>query len=400
MADILNDILSRTPAGGTALLPAGEFEGPIYITKPLRLVGNNTTVWTRHGSVIEVTCAGAAIEGIRAENTESDCSGVAILARYGAIVKDVEVFGAVQGFGNEDRPFRFPRLIDFGSFAAGQRNSCRIIVNMSTDADIICNTAGLSFSPSHLTAGDNEITITAEDFSANSILYAEVLVKTQFTRRCYIKGRAENGIPPINGKLLYEYYKDNESSSDVISAVTSIPIHETPRADLRKGQRLTLQTYVGTSFDIRCSHYTPGIEIDPYVFLLDDDSKAFGYKGMIFFGNDSSENGSVRYHANNGLISIDLEKIDYRVKRVIVTYSIYEDLTGLGFAQVRSPRIALEVNGSERVTYNMYNIGNAPTVMALEFYKYNEEWRVYAAGMGYNDGMVKLCNRFGISVID
>lgn len=400
MADIINDILTRTPAGGTALLPSGEFEGPIYITKPLRLVGNNTTVWTRRGSVIEVTCAGAVLENVRAEITESDFTTAAILARYGAIIKDVEVCGAVQGFGMEDRPFRFPRLIELGGFAAEEKNTYRIIVDMPTEADIICNTAGLSFSPSHLDAGDNEITVTAENFSVGSILYAEVLIKTMFTRRVYVSGRAKNDTEPADGKLLYEYYKATDEPSDVISAVTSAPIRETPRADLRKGQRLTLQPYVGSSFDIRCSHSTPGMEIDPYVFLLDDDGRAFGYKGMVFFGNDSTENGSVRYHAEDGHISMDMDKIDYRVKRVIVTYSIYEDLTGLGFSQVRSPRVSLEVGGSERVTYSMYNIGNAPTVLALEFYKYNDEWRVYAAGMGYNDGMASLCNRFGISVID
>ena len=65
MAENINDIISRTPSGGTAVLPSGECEGPVYITKPLRLVGNNTTIWAKRGSVIEITARGSAIEGLR-----------------------------------------------------------------------------------------------------------------------------------------------------------------------------------------------------------------------------------------------------------------------------------------------------------------------------------------------
>ena len=72
MADNINDIILRTPHGGTAMLPAGEFEGPVYITKPIRLVGKDTTIWAKRGSVIEVTAQGAAIEDLRVELTEGD----------------------------------------------------------------------------------------------------------------------------------------------------------------------------------------------------------------------------------------------------------------------------------------------------------------------------------------
>ena len=62
MSENINDIIARAKEGEIVLLPSGEFEGPVYITKPIKLTGNNTTLWARRGSVIEVTCEGAVIE--------------------------------------------------------------------------------------------------------------------------------------------------------------------------------------------------------------------------------------------------------------------------------------------------------------------------------------------------
>jgi len=36
----------------------------------------------------------------------------------------------------------------------------------------------------------------------------------------------------------------------------------------------------------------------------------------------------------------------------------------------------------------------------MEFYLYKGEWKISAVGAGYKDGMAKLCNRYGIEVVD
>lgn len=405
MAESLNDILSRTPSGGTAVLPSGEFEGPVYITKPLRLVGNNTTIWAKRGSVIEITAAGAAIEGLRVELTEGDISENAVVAHSGAQVREVEILGSCSGFGAEDLPFDFPKTISLGSFAADETNTFILKVNIPVEAELECSTAGLSFSPSKLTAGLNEVTITVNSLNSTTYLYAEVLIRSLFKRRVYISGKPSANAEKVTGRILYEAPERTSvqtpaaAATDVISVNSPAPLYEMPVLDMRRGQRISLYQYIGTRCEVRFTGMLPsGLEIDPYVFLLDKNEKAFGNTGMVFFGNEVSDNGSVRYVPSDGRIEIDFEKVDYRVQRITLAYSIYGGGAGKNFAQVKAPKVIIGTGGAEKITYSMYGLSTEVTVVALEFYLYKGEWKVSAVGSGYRDGLVKLCNSYGIEV--
>lgn len=411
MAETINEIISRTPAGGTAVLPAGEFEGPVYITKPLRLVGSNTTIWAKRGSVIEITCAGAALEGLRVELTEGDLSEAAIVAHKPASVKDVELLGQAKGFGAEDNCFDFPRALDLGCFAAEQTSTYLIKVSVPADAEIICSTNGLSFAPKKLTAGMNNVTVTVSGFSAMNYLYSEVLVKSVFTRRIYVSGRPTAGGEQVSGRLLYEAKEraavgepcvqaEIAPPTDVVCVSTNAPLQELPLLDMRKGQRVSLYQYVGKSCSISFSGAIPsGMEVDPYVFLLDSNEKCPNEKSMVFFGNQSSENDEVSLSADNRIL-IDFDKIDYRVQRIAVAYSIYDGNAAKSFSKIGSPRIAISASDSEKLSFCMYGLNDEVTVVALEIYLYKGEWKVCAVGRGYRDGLVKLCNNYGIEVTD
>ncbi len=409
MAETINDILSRTPSGGTAVLPTGEFEGPVYITKPLRLVGNNTTIWAKRGSVIEITTSGAVIEGLRVELTEGDLNGCAIKTSGHTEVRDVEILGGCSGFGAEDSPFDIPKTIDLGSFAADETNTFILKINVPTDSEIECSTSGLSFSPTKLTAGLNEITVTVNSLNSMTYLYAEVLIKSIFKRRIYISGRPKQGVDKAKNKLIYEAAEhisvsavaQSTPATDVISVNSPAPVYDMPILDMRRGQRVSLYQYIGNKCSVEFSCIKPdSMEIDPYIFLLDKDEKAFGERGLVFFGNECSENDSVRFCPADGHIEIDFEKVDYRVQRITLAYSIYAGGAGKNFSQIRAPKITISAGGTERITYMMYNLSTEVTVVAMEFYLYKGEWKVSAVGSGFRDGLVKLCNNYGIEVTD
>lgn len=396
MSENINDIIARAKEGEIVLLPSGEFEGPVYITKPIKLTGNNTTLWARRGSVIEVTCEGAVIENIRAELSEADSADSVMIAHKGAAISNVEIFGGVIGFGDEDGYFDFPRSLYLGSFAAEEKNTFLINVNVPVPCTIESNTTGLKFTPSKLQAGENLVTITAEGFAAGMLLYAEVLLKSVFTRRIYISGRPTADIPAVNGQELYKC-GEKAQQSDVFSVLKNAPSQELPPADIRKGQRITLNQYIGSKCEIRFSHSSgSAAEIDPYVFLLDADTKAFGSTGMVFFGCEASDEGAVRYFADDGHIEIDFDKIDYRVERLLLVYSVYAESAVQSFGDVKSPCCVIKADGKTRITYSMYGLGEAPTVIALEFYNYKGEWKVAAAGRGFYSGLPALCESFGI----
>ncbi len=409
MAENINDIILRTPSGGTAQLPSGEFEGPVYITKPLRLVGRNTTIWAKRGSVIEITARGVSIEQLRVELTEGDVNDAAIVARFPTAVRDVEVLGGVQGFGAEDRCFDVPRTVDLGTFAADSVNTFSMIVNVVGDTVIECSAPGVKISPKKLSAGRGEVTVTVSGVSVRTLLYAEMLFKSAFIRRIYLTGRPEESIPPVKEKVVYTAPERSSSlnsapisistSTDVVTVKAPAPVYDLPLLDMRRGQRVSLYQYVGNKCEITFTCDKPqGMDIDPYVFLLDENERSFGDKGLIFFGNEKSEFGEVSFFPTDGHVEINFEKVDYRVKKITLAYSIYAGGAGKNFRQVHAARVSVSASGSERITFTMDGLTDETTAVALEFYLYKGEWKLSAVGAGFRDGMVKLCNRYGIEV--
>lgn len=416
MADNINDIILRTPHGGTAMLPSGEFEGPIYITKPIRLVGKDTTIWAKRGSVIEVTAQGAAIESLRVELTEGDVRDAAIVTNYPVFVNNVEVQGSVRGFGAEDGYFDVPRTIELGSIAPDTENSFIMTVNVPAQTEIICGTSGVNISPKQLSAGRNEVRISVRGISDHTVLYSELLFRSQFTRRVYLMCRADSGISAVSGKCVYtaperdlsaaqttaavgESTPEPSPATDVISVISPAPLYDMPVLDMRMGQRISLYQYIGTKCEIYFSCMKPdNIDIDPYVFMLDGNERSFGDNGLIFFGNESSERGEVKYFPGDGHLEIDFDKADYRVQKIALAYSVYAGNYSNNFSRVRAPKISIVANGAERITFTMDRLTDETTAVALEFYLYKGEWKLSAVGAGYRNGMAKLCNRYGIEV--
>ncbi|MCM1166348.1 MAG: TerD family protein [Lachnospiraceae bacterium] len=407
----LKGLIDGAAAGSCVTLPSGEFEGPLVISKPLRLVGKNTTIWSKSSPVIEINSNGVSIENIRAELTEGGLNDIAVSAGVLASAKDIEVLGGVRGFGAEDGFFDVPRTIGLGEFAADSVNTFTLAVNVPDKTEIVCNIREVAFSPSTLNAGRSELTVTVSGISAQTYLYAEVLFKSKFTRRIYLTGRPAANAERAENKRIYDAPERDFSraplpepisapaATDVIS-MTRTPDKSLPALAMRRGQRVSLSQYIGSRFDIFFTCEKPrGYEIDPYVFLLGEDERSLGDAGLIFFGNERSENGEVVYVPADGHIEVDLAKVDFRVRRIALAYSIYAGDTVKNFASVRTPRVSIRAGG-ERVSFVMDGLSAEATVVALEFYLYKGEWKISAVGAGYKDGMAKLCNRYGIEVVD
>ncbi len=408
----IKQIIANASAGASVTLPSGEFEGPLVISKPLHLIGKNTTIWAKKSPVIEINSNGVTIENIRAELTEGSVNDTAVIANVLASAKNIEVLGGVRGFGAEDSFFDVPRTIKLGEFAAESVNTFTLAVNVPDKTEIVCAMREITFSPNVLSAGRNELTVTVSGISAQTYLYAEALFKTKFTRRIYLTGRPKTDIPCAEKKPVYTAPErdfthaarlpepiSSPAATDVIS-MTRTPDTSLPALDMKRGQRVSLSQYIGSRFDIFFTCEKPrGFEIDPYVFLLGEDEQSLGDSGLIFFGNERSENGEAVYVPADGHIEIDLAKTDFRVRRIALAYSIYAGDTQKSFSSVRTPRVSIRAGG-ERVSFVMDGLTSEATVVAMEFYLYKGEWKISAVGAGYKDGMAKLCNRYGIEVVD
>ena len=454
----VNDYISRAAPNGEVTLPSGEFEGPLVINKPLRLRGKSTTIWAKNSPVIRITSGGVIIEDIRAEITEGSIEEAAVKSIVACSAKNVEILGRVSGFGAEDGYFDIPRTIELGKFPGNKENSYKLEVNVPAKTDIVCEIREVKFEPTILQSGRNELTVKVSGISAQTFMYAEVLFKSQFTRRVYLTGkpddtaeqavmkpiytapqRAEEQFPapeppaseptvqtaaqqPASGKMsdvtievaaqaIREMMRTSESpadkpeetaKTDVISMVgRQIAAPQNPNLpplDMKRGQRVGLTQYLGDNFEVWFTANAPrNMEIDPYVFLLESGDKASGDEGLIFFGNARSQNGEVQYFAEDGHIVIDLSKVPPQIQKIALTYSIYDGGAAKNFRTVGSPRVSLRA-GSERVTFTVDGLTEEATIIAMEFYLYKGEWKISAVGAGYKDGLAKMCNRYGIEV--
>lgn len=410
----IGKIIADAQPGSSVTLPAGEFEGPLVIGKPLRLLGRNTTIWAKRSPVIEINSNGVSIENIRAELTEGSPDEPAVVANVLAAAKNIEVLGGVRGFGAEDGYFDVPRTIELGEFAADAVNVFTLEVNVPERTEIVCGIREISLLPAVLDAGRNELTVTVSGISAQTYLYAELLFKTGFTRRIYLTGKPNAGAPRADGRRVYTAPERDFShkpqpvtavrsapvarATDVISMMSSAPDMSLPPLEMKRGQRVSMSKYIGSRFDIFFTCEKPReYEIDPYLFLLGQDEKSLGDSGLIFFGNVRSDNGEAEYFPADGHLTVDLSKTDFRVQKIALAYSIYAGGAQKNFSAVREPRVSVRAGG-ERASFVMDKLSEEATVVAMEFYLYKGEWKISAVGAGYKDGMAKLCNRYGIEV--
>lgn len=409
----LSDIIANTPAGGTAALPAGEYEEPVVIDKPVTLRGNGATVWAKHGSVIEVRSQGVTLEGLRVEITEGALSEPAITAKFPVGVRDVEVLGTVSGFGAEDGECGIPRALQLGELSPSEENSFRLTVDIPAPARIICTASGVRFEPQRLPAGRTDVTLYVSGSGSASLVYSEVLLESQFRRRIYLSGRFTANAPAVRDRTIYEspqISRDTaqalpapapvpakQEAADVISDVGSAPLPDGQPLELKKGQRVPAAGHVSGRVDVYLTGQRLGnADIDPYVFLLDETEKCRSDGGLVFFGNECSPDGAVRYYPDDGHVSVDLGKLSPEIQRVAIAYSVYSGDSVKNFSQVKAPRVSLESQGRERVRFDIEGLTNEITIIAMELYIYRGEWRISAVGAGYRDGLVKLCSRYGI----
>ena len=200
----LSDIIANTPAGGTAALPAGEYEGPVVINKPLTLRGSSATVWSKHGSVIEVSSQGVTLEGLRVEITEGALSEPAITAKFPVNIRDVEVLGTVSGFGAEDGECGIPRALQLGELSPSEENSFIMTVDIPAPAKLVCTASGVRFEPQDIPAGRSSVRVFVSGSGSASLVYSEVLLVSQFRRRIYLSGRFSANAPAVKERLIYE----------------------------------------------------------------------------------------------------------------------------------------------------------------------------------------------------
>ena len=181
--------------------------------------------------------------------------------------------------------------------------------------------------------------------------------------------------------------------------------------NLQKGQRIEIglsKVGVGLGWDPNQSTGYD-FDLDASAFMLGEDGKLPQDEFFVFYNNPLSPDQAVESSGDDmtggnsdggddETLSVDLTKIDARIKEIIFTVTIHKaEERRQNFGQVRNSyiRIYNAVSNEEIARYDLDEDFSVET--AVEFgrlYKRNGEWKFEAVGQGYKGGLPFFVDKY------
>ena len=181
--------------------------------------------------------------------------------------------------------------------------------------------------------------------------------------------------------------------------------------NLQKGQRIEIglsKVGVGLGWDPNQSTGYD-FDLDASAFMLGGNGKLPQDEFFVFYNNPLSPDQAVESSGDDmtggnsdggddETLSVDLTKIDARIKEIIFTVTIHKaEERRQNFGQVRNSyiRIYNAVSDEEIARYDLDEDFSVET--AVEFgrlYKRNGEWKFEAVGQGYKGGLQFFVDKY------
>ena len=181
--------------------------------------------------------------------------------------------------------------------------------------------------------------------------------------------------------------------------------------NLQKGQRIEIglsKVGVGLGWDANQSKGYD-FDLDASAFMLGENGKLPQDEFFVFYNNPLSPDQAVESSGDDmtggnsdggddETLSVDLTKIDARIKEIIFTVTIHKaEERRQNFGQVRNSyiRIYNAVSNEEIARYDLDEDFSVET--AVEFgrlYKRNGEWKFEAVGQGYKGGLQFFVDKY------
>lgn len=173
--------------------------------------------------------------------------------------------------------------------------------------------------------------------------------------------------------------------------------------NLKKGQKVfikeklhSLNFYMGInwSFDKEILD-----NMDCYVFLLNKDEKIDLEENFVFYNNISSPCKSIKLDLSDNIyyksvIEVNLEKVPENIQKIRVVVSLNDPKY---LKDLKSVNINF-IHNIEKIIYNIDNEYFENTIILVDIYNYNGEWKVQACGDGYKSSIVKLLQSYSNNI--
>jgi len=185
---------------------------------------------------------------------------------------------------------------------------------------------------------------------------------------------------------------------------------------LSKGSRINLsksspglsKLMLGLGWDSRVTDGA-AFDADVSVLMLDSAGKAIGEQGFVFYGSKTSACGSVIHNGDNTTgegegddesISISLADVPAEVEKLLVAVTIHEAAErNQNFGQIDNAFIRM-VNSETNEEISRYDLTEdysvETCVIFAEVYRKDGEWRALAKGDGFEGGLGKFLESYGL----
>lgn len=409
---------------GKLVLVPGEYEGPVVIRRPCVIDGSGATLWAQTGPVLTIASPDVTISNLRVEITGSSGTDVAIRVNDVPKLENVSVRGAVEGLPGEASVWDIPAVINLSDFAPGAENTFVRELVAPVDATLECQVRDVTIEPAYLRDGRNPLYIKIAPMRDNTIVYGEILVKSAVTRRICLLGKAIAGAtrqqaskpellpPPKPEKEPAQEYEEHNSPSKSAGTGPNAPqsgpmssksVQKSDEVrELSKGSRISIDDLVGKTLEISyaANPASRKLELDAYVFLLEDDKKVGKDEDLVFFSNPENKESAVSVTTTGGtpVAKVIVGKATKRIERIVVCFSVYGDNVADTFSTQKDARIDIAVDGKPAFVFALSGLGMEKTLTAVELYRYKGGWRMQCVGACYKGGLVALCNSYGLDV--
>lgn len=425
------------PKGGVVNLPCGEFEGRFFIRRSCTVNGSGALLWNSSGPVLVIEADGVSVNNLKAELTADDIPEQRHISVYcrgkNAAFSNVEVNGTVLGIPEEEQYWGFPKMLDLGRLPAERRESFSVEIYSPVEAEIRCGIYDIKLSQEVLSKGYNNITLTVEKIRSGSVIYGNIFITssvTGITRKIFVSGEICGADEPspqnymlysVDREAPYTYQKMLEGLD--MSSLAAMPVPDSERVFLTEEERnpkreeKSSEEYVKIfsgrriplapreyRIELLCRGMRMKLDIDAYLFMLNDKGKVRNNNDMIFFGNMQSHSGSVRYlndsESGERAMFIDFRNIPADVNHMTLLFSIYGDKYWQQFSKLIDGEISYLCENGVHMRMKLEKDIDCRTILACGFERLDGVWELVPSGKGVAMKLPDICKSYGVIVAE
>lgn len=186
----LQELIDQQAPGSVLRLTSGEYEGPIFISQPITVIGKGVTIWANRGPVITISSGNVVLQDVNIElSTKSPAEYVdtsvalKVEQKSGVELRNIELRGSVEGFQDEEGIFLLPDILNLGDINVSTAYTASFVVHVPVNCSFFSNIDGLTLTTDLNQGSLVRCTVQLIPFDYRVSLYGYITLCTSRVRR-------------------------------------------------------------------------------------------------------------------------------------------------------------------------------------------------------------------------